>query len=74
LTANIHPVASDLINTRPSRAVSVSDDGSRTLAQYVGDLPLLLKDDSDFEAYFLLKEVHAVPSLNFTLILAIDLE
>ena len=73
-TANIHPIASDLINTRPSRAVFVSADGSRTLAQCVGDLPLLLKDDIGFEAYFLLKEVHAVPSLNSTLISAIGLE
>jgi len=66
---NIHNNAADLFDTAPSDKVFITADGTRVLAMcVVGNLPLILTDTSGCQSFFILHEVHAVPSFEYTLL------
>jgi len=66
---NIHNNAADLFDTAPSNKVFITADGTRRVpATCVGKLPLILTDTSECQSFFILHEVHAVPSFEYTLL------
>ena len=65
---NIHNNAADLFDTSPSDKVFIAADGTRVPALCVGKLPLILTDTSGSQSFYILHEVHAVPSFEYTLL------
>jgi len=63
---NIHNNAADLIDTSPSDKVFITADGTRVRATCVGKLPLILTDTSGYQSFYILHEVHAIPSFEYT--------
>jgi len=62
---NIHNNAADLFDTSPSDKVFITADGTRVPATCVGKLPLILTDTSGCQSFYILHEVHAVPSFEY---------
>jgi len=66
---NIHNNAADLFDTSPSNKVIITADGTRVpAATCVGKLPLILTDTLGCQSFFILDEVHAIPSFEYTLL------
>jgi len=65
---NIHNNAADLFDTSPSDKVFITADGTRVPATCVGKPPLILTDTSRYQSFYILHEVHAVPSFEYTLL------
>jgi len=65
---NIHNNAADLFDTSPSDKVFITADGTRVPATCVGKLPLILTDTSGCQSFYILHEVHAVTSFEYTLL------
>ena len=65
---NIHNNAADLFATSPSDKVFITADGTRVPATCVGKLPLILTDTSGCQSFYILHEVHAVTSFEYTLL------